>query len=157
MATSSILGGQPAPRKAPGRDTDALGPSDSSDSGSDVQGERPMPTLPDSPGELGAVPADTDSDTDASGTGERASATGEHTREAADILPDRVGASGDTTPGRDLEELAADEESDAGDEEAGEADAGAAGPGDAPGRQPEAKSGKVHRVRAAASAPKKPR
>ena len=108
MATSSILGGESAPRKARGRDTDALGPSDSSDSGSDVQGERAMPTLPDNAGELGAVPVDTDSDTDAAGTGERASATGDDPREAADILPDRVGADGAAASAEDLEELLTD-------------------------------------------------
>jgi hypothetical protein len=122
MATSSILGGQPAPRKARGRDADALGPSDSSDSGSDVQGERAMPTLPDNAGEIGAVPIDTDSDTDALGTGERASATGDLTREGADILPDRVGASGDTTPTRDLETLA-DDEDETGTDETGDDEA----------------------------------
>ncbi len=141
MATSSILGGQPAPRKAKGRDTDALGPSDSSDSGSDVQDERRMPTMPDNPGELGAIPADTDSDTDALGTGERASATGDRIREAADILPDRVGAEGDTAAARDLEDLAAEEESDTDAEENGETDAGGtqaggdAGLGKAPARR----------------------
>jgi hypothetical protein len=36
MATGSILGGAPEPGKPRGRDADALGPSDSSDSGSDV-------------------------------------------------------------------------------------------------------------------------
>jgi len=50
-----------------GHGTGALGPSDSSDSGSDLQGARP-------PG-----PRDTelDSDTDAEGTGERASVGGD--------------------------------------------------------------------------------
>jgi hypothetical protein len=37
MATGSILGGAPEPGKPRGRDADALGPSDSSDSGSDVR------------------------------------------------------------------------------------------------------------------------
>ena len=36
MATSSILGGTPAPEQSKGRGTDALGPSDSSDSRSDM-------------------------------------------------------------------------------------------------------------------------
>lgn len=35
------------------KNVDALGPSDSSDSGSDVQGERSMPTASDNPGEWG--------------------------------------------------------------------------------------------------------
>jgi hypothetical protein len=47
MTSSSILGGERAARQAPGRDADALGPSDSSDSGSDVQGEPGSATGPD--------------------------------------------------------------------------------------------------------------
>lgn len=38
MARSSLLGIDPAPTEAPGRDKDLLGPSDSSDTGSDVAG-----------------------------------------------------------------------------------------------------------------------
>ncbi len=76
MATSSILGGERAARRAEGTDVDRLGPSDSSDSGSDIQGASPMPTAPDNPGEWGAVVADPDSDSDAGGTGERASSDG---------------------------------------------------------------------------------
>jgi hypothetical protein len=90
MATSSILGGERALTKPSGHDVDALGPSDSSDSGSDIQGERAMSTLPDNPSELGSLTSDGRSDTDSSGTGERASATGSDPREGADILPDRV-------------------------------------------------------------------
>ncbi|WP_423600421.1 hypothetical protein [Roseateles sp. MS654] len=90
MATSSILGGTPAPEQSKGRGTDALGPSDSSDSGSDVLGERQMSTGQDDPDEMGATPADTRSDTDRFGTGERASATPSGEHDAADILPDRV-------------------------------------------------------------------
>lgn len=75
MATSSILGGVPAPSQSKGRGTDSLGPSDSSDSGSDVLGERPLATGTDDPDELGATPADPSSDTDRFGTGERGSAT----------------------------------------------------------------------------------
>lgn len=93
MATSSILGGTPAPAHPKGTDTDALGPSDSSDSGSDVQGERVMPTGPDDPDEMGAVTADTGSDTDRFGTGERGSATPNRERDGADISPDRVSRS----------------------------------------------------------------
>ena len=54
----------------------ALGPSDSSDSGSDVQGERPMATSPDNPAEWGGLPSQKGSDSDAMGTGERAGAAG---------------------------------------------------------------------------------
>lgn len=38
MARSSLFGVDPAPTQAPGRDKSRLGPSDSSDSGSDVAG-----------------------------------------------------------------------------------------------------------------------
>lgn len=38
MARSSLMGVDPAPREAPGRDTASLGPGDSSDSGSDLAG-----------------------------------------------------------------------------------------------------------------------
>lgn len=72
MANSSILGGTPAPARVQGKDNDLLGPSDSSDSGSDVQGERPMATQPDDDAMLGGRPADLASDTDMSGTGEKA-------------------------------------------------------------------------------------
>jgi hypothetical protein len=90
MANSSILGGEATARRADGRDIDRLGPSDSSDSGADVQGERTMPTDGDAPDELGATPAHRDSASDALGTGERGAATGADVREGADILPDRV-------------------------------------------------------------------
>ena len=118
MATSSILGGDPAPMKPKGKDADSLGPSDSSDSGSDVRGERPMPTAPDNPGEWGTVTIATDSDSDTAGTGERASAAGDGPRDAPDISPDRVVGTGDATQppvrGRrrpvDVESIAADDE-----------------------------------------------
>lgn len=90
MATSSILGGERVDRRAAGRDVDALGPSDSSDSGSDVQGERVMPTAADNPGELGATPAHAESSSDALGTGERAAAGGGDVEDGADIAPDHV-------------------------------------------------------------------
>ncbi|SEK17115.1 MULTISPECIES: hypothetical protein [unclassified Variovorax] len=63
MATSSILGGERAPIEPKGTDEESLGPSDSSDSGSD-----------------------------AAGTGEHASAEPQSDEATnADILPDRVG------------------------------------------------------------------
>lgn len=93
MSRSSILGGQSAPARAPGNDVDALGPSNSSDSGSDVQGAREMATAPDNAAEWGAIVVEGDSDSDADGTGERASAAGGG-RDNADILPDRI-----VTPG----------------------------------------------------------
>ncbi len=135
MATSSIYGTQQAPRHASGRDADVLGPSDSSDSGSDIQGELHLEaddyeTL--SAAISGAGNTDLQSDTDAGGTGERGSAVPEHVREGGDISPDRVILSGqealetdpdlvsiDDPQGVDLENLAADEEYSE-DEEEGE-------------------------------------
>lgn len=81
MANSSLLGGDHSPQRPTSKRTGALGPSDSSDSGSDIQGGADMnETL------LG-------SDTDAEGTGERGAA-GELARdsEATDITPDRIGS-----------------------------------------------------------------
>ena len=101
MATSSILGGERAPLHASGRGADLLGPSDSSDSGSD------------SLGELG--PDQMDSDTDRYGTGERASADLDESGSGLDILPDHVDrASRGAADASDLEvdQLAADEDDD---------------------------------------------
>jgi len=58
MAYSSILGADTAPIQPSGRDADLLGPSDSSDSGSDAMGTDEI-----------------HADSDASGTGERGSVT----------------------------------------------------------------------------------
>ncbi len=107
-SSSSILGGQQAPQQSSGRDTDALGPSDSSDSGSDIQGERAMATGPDEIDELGAIPVEGDSDSDAAGTGERASAVSEGGADSADIMPDRIIA-GDATEGDDAAWSSSDE------------------------------------------------
>jgi hypothetical protein len=56
-----------------------------------------MPTGADQPDELGALPVSGSNDSDASGTGERGSATGREGPDNADISPDRVegNASGD--------------------------------------------------------------
>ena len=116
MSNSSILGGTSAPSQASGKDVDLLGPSDTSDSGSDVQGERPMATAPDNPGEWGAVVADGRADTDAGGTGERAAADGDVTVDGADILPDRI------VTGEDIERGELDELQDELDDDASESD-----------------------------------
>lgn len=73
MAYSSILGAEIAPTQPSGRDAALLGPSDSSDSGSDAMGT-----------------AEVHADSDASGTGERGSVTPGEGRQGADILPDRI-------------------------------------------------------------------
>lgn len=114
MAHSSILGGDTAAQRPIGNDVDALGPSDTSDSGSDVQGERPMATGADNPAEWGAVTAELDSDSDASGSGERATAPGDGVRDNADILPDRIIDPGsEDSDGDDLSEVADIESEDA--------------------------------------------
>lgn len=77
-----------------GHGTGALGPSDSSDSGSDVQGEMRYPG--DIEDELdahavGQSKAELNSDTDRYGTGEMASADGDNNLVTdSDILPDEV-------------------------------------------------------------------
>ncbi|KMQ79951.1 hypothetical protein BPMI_03727 [Candidatus Burkholderia pumila] len=77
-----------------GHGTGALGPSNSSDSGSDVQGEMRHPgDIEDEldAHALGQSDAQLNSDTDRYGTGEDTSADGDHNLEAdADILPDEV-------------------------------------------------------------------
>jgi hypothetical protein len=73
MAHSSILGADVAPGHPSGRSSDLLGPSDSSDTGSDARGTHEV-----------------HEDSDAAGTGERGSVTPGDAREGADILPDRV-------------------------------------------------------------------
>ena len=95
MSHSSILGGNRAPQQAPGRDAETLGPSDSSDSGSDIQGSSRLKTDAEE-GQLGgATPVETDSDSDSMGTGERGSAVPGHGRDDADIRPDRIARSKD--------------------------------------------------------------
>ena len=87
MSQSSILGGERAPQQARGRNAETLGPSDTSDSGSDIQGASRLKTDAEE-GELGgATPVDADSDTDSMGTGERAAAVPEGARDGADIAP----------------------------------------------------------------------
>lgn len=73
MAYSSIMGADSAPANPGGRDADALGPSDNSDSGSDTVGT-----------------SEAHEDSDSVGTGSRGAVAGPDAREGADILPDRV-------------------------------------------------------------------
>ena len=76
MATSSILGGDWVPRRPGGTDVASLGPSDSTDSGSDTRG--------------GFDDDELSSDTDAEGTGERSSVDPRNGRSDVDILPDHI-------------------------------------------------------------------
>ena len=90
MATSSILGGDYPPMEPKGTDVDSLGPSDTSDSGSDVRTSRERTAMPEDAAQ-GAIPIAHDSSSDAEGTGERASADAPPPAADADILPDRIG------------------------------------------------------------------
>ena len=95
MSQSSILGGEHAPQQAAGRSADTLGPSDTSDSGSDIQGATRLKTDTEEGQMGGALPVELSSDSDASGTGERAEAVPEGARDGADIAPDRIASSKD--------------------------------------------------------------
>jgi hypothetical protein len=112
MATSSILGGAQLPETVIGKDTDALGPSDNSDSGSDAQGAYGDDEM--------------SSDSDAAGTGERASAGAGRERVDGDILPDHIeGDEDDEDAVADetlaaLDELADDDDEDDPDAESSE-------------------------------------
>ncbi len=90
MAYSSILGAEVAPTQPSGRDSELLGPSDSSDSGSDARGTDEI-----------------HADSDAQGTGERGSISPGEGREGGDILPDRVVniADGEVVPDTDVRDL----------------------------------------------------
>ena len=95
MAQSSILGGERPPQRHDGESDGLLGPSDTSDSGSDIQGATRLKTDTEE-GELGgATPVAIDSDSDSMGTGERKSAVPDGVRDGADIAPDRIAGSKD--------------------------------------------------------------
>jgi len=86
MATSPLVPGSTSGQNdrmlRRGHGTEALGPSDSSDSGSDVHGGGADRQIGD---------AGLDSDSDRSGTGERLGATPDiEFEEGADIAPDRI-------------------------------------------------------------------
>jgi hypothetical protein len=105
MAQSPLLGGDRAPRRQRGTSTELLGPSDISDTGSDLVGaEGAVDTdevgfdggtnddirrAPGAGADIGD--ANLDADSDSGGTGERAEA-GRDTlrRDAPDITPDQV-------------------------------------------------------------------
>jgi hypothetical protein len=109
MATSSILGGDYPPTEPKGTDVDSLGPSDTSDSGSDVRTSRERSAIPEDAAE-GAIPVPHESSSDAEGTGERASADAPPSQLDADILPDRTGI----VPGSAADVAASIDQEDAG-------------------------------------------
>lgn len=129
MATSTLLqSGEAPPETRKGHGTAALGPSDTSDSGSDVRGG---PGLYDDPGlgletgtsediertshrDAGQDVGDSnlDSDTDSGGTGERAAAGRDvSVRDSNDLYPDHVESVGnarDVEGEMDVESIAAE-------------------------------------------------
>jgi len=101
MGHSSLLGTERAAEVPAGRDNAALGPGDSSDSGSDLVGlgerEHEDPNVPvdvalRDEASRSVMPPDAAGGTasDAAGTGERRSAGGDAGREGADISVDHV-------------------------------------------------------------------
>lgn len=101
MGHSSLLGIDRAATEAPGRDTAALGPGDTSDSGSDVAGVEDLDfadhvepvdvAMRSDEGRTMLPPESLDGTaSDSGGTGERRSAGSDAGREAADISTDRV-------------------------------------------------------------------
>lgn len=79
---SSLWGGEHSPRKPSGTDVASLGPSDLSDSGSDVG--------------MGALdPEVLEGDSDSPGTGEGTTVDGRSPPIGADILPDHLEGEGD--------------------------------------------------------------
>ncbi|MCW7536306.1 hypothetical protein OOT46_00365 [Aquabacterium sp. A7-Y] len=127
MAQSSILGGRRAPQRNEASRTGMLGPSDTSDSGSDVQGgpglvdaqalgldSGPTSDLDRRAGagaDLGD--SDLDSDSDSGGSGERALADRDGGWvEGADIAPDRIEGGDElalAAEDEELEDMTADE------------------------------------------------
>ena len=97
------MGGQRPPEHIFGKDTNALGPSDNSDSGSDAQGAYGTDEM--------------SSDSDAEGTGERASAGSGLDILDADIMPDHIeGPPDETALGEDAASELAEVDSLASDE-----------------------------------------
>lgn len=115
MGHSSLTGVDRADLEPIGRDVATLGPSDTSDSGSDMAGiddqDRNDPTEPVDAALSADVPRTWNSgdrgSSDASGTGDRGAAGNDGGREAADISVDRV-----FDPAAPDEDLSDDEDPD---------------------------------------------
>jgi hypothetical protein len=167
MAHSSLLGIERANAEARGRDTAALGPSDTSDSGSDLVGIEDFdvddPSAPvdsalgeDAERQWTTADSMSGSSSDAAGTGEGRSAAGDAGgREAADISPDRIiGGNGEDDEDPDLafiDEAEAGDPLDEEDEESDDEDsAGDADPGDS-GRTHKAGTSGAVKLRASGS------
>lgn len=104
MATSPLLGADRTDQRPRGTGIDVLGPSDSSDTGSDLMGGAGAVDAQDTeldtgtnsdPGRARGAGADVgdadfNADSDRSGTGERAAAGRDTALEASDISPDHI-------------------------------------------------------------------
>ena len=91
MAHSSILGADSVPEIPAGRSRDELGPSDTSDSGSDGRYPGGKPATAEGAGAENTWQEAQGSDTDSASTGEAASALeGEGVLDGADIAPDQI-------------------------------------------------------------------
>lgn len=121
MGHSSLLGIDKAPQRAQGRDDDALGPSDISDTGSDTIGADALPTA--DPGE----PVDVTLGRDQAVAPIEGSSEASDETEASDIDVDQI------IEAPDSEELIADLDDDEDDEEEDEV-GGRAEPGQEPRR-----------------------
>jgi len=88
MATSSVTGDHESAEVHADDGTGILGPSDSSDSGSDTVGQRADLAQPED--SIGGALEPLEGGSDASGTGERADVEGSVSLDGADILPDRI-------------------------------------------------------------------
>jgi len=93
MADGSLLGGKPAPAPPRGTDVDALGLSDTSESGSDAHAVGSCAVLQDGAVE-GADPLLHASTSDAAATGGRDATEGRARGADVDVLPDHVGTVG---------------------------------------------------------------
>jgi hypothetical protein len=155
MARSSIQGTSPAPSQPPGRDTAALGPGDSSDSGSDMMG------IADSDGGDPSAPVDVgsrddqshsllssdglDSPSDAAGTGESRSAGADAGKQDGwDIGVDQVFTpDGMDVPAEEDPDLAFVDDAEAGDSLIEDEDDESEGDDAPPPRPPSSKSPKT--------------
>ena len=124
MAHSNLLGGDTLPAQPSGNDTESLGTSSNSDSGSDVVGALRR--------------AELRSDSDASGTGESADIERDDAASALDILPDHLQRGMDSDldsplaqdAREQLDTLASDDDAAPGDAQGQDAGDGADGDGD---------------------------
>ncbi|MGE5469834.1 MAG: hypothetical protein ACM3X0_03435 [Bacteroidota bacterium] len=90
MANSSLLGGESLPVNHPGHDTGSLGPSDTSDSGSDTVGAAEAGQDPNLPTDIALDPDFPLIDSTFETLTEGADSGDAGLREAPDISPDQI-------------------------------------------------------------------